>query len=246
MMTKSLLAVIPARFGSTRFPGKPLADVNGLPMVVRVMQRAREAAVFDEVLVATDDVRIAEVVHAHGGKAILTSEDCPNGTYRCYEALQHWEEATGQEVEAVVNVQGDEPYVHPEQLRDLAQLIRKPSASVATLAKVMAPESPGLHDPNRVKVVCDAKGRALYFSRSAIPHGAGPWNKHIGLYAFTRTALEALIHLHPTSLESRERLEQLRWLEHGWRIDVGLTPHETPAVDTPEDLARIIHPKFGT
>ncbi len=243
-MSKSLLAIVPARFGSTRFPGKPLADVHGLPMVVRVMQRAQAADVFHEVLVATDDDRIAEVVARHGGQAVMTAPDCPNGTFRCFEALRNWERATGREAEAVVNVQGDEPYVHPEQLRDLARLIRKPGAAVATLAKAMPPEDRGLHDPNRVKVVCDGTGRALYFSRSAIPSGTGPWNKHIGLYAFTRTAIEALVELHPTPLEGRERLEQLRWLESGWRIDVGLTPYETPAVDTPDDLAHLIPPTF--
>ena len=243
-MSTSLLAIIPARYGSTRFPGKPLADVHGLPMVVRVMQRAHAANVFDEVLVATDDERISAVVERYGGRAIMTRPDCPNGTIRCFEALRLWEEEAGVVAGAVVNVQGDEPYVHPDQLRDLARLIQKPGAAVATLAKAMPPEAAGLSDPNRVKVVFDHKGRALYFSRSAIPFGAGTWNKHIGLYAFTRTALEALVELHPTPLEGRERLEQLRWLEHGWRIDVGLTSHESPAVDTPEDLAHLIPPNF--
>ncbi len=244
MMERPILAVIPARYGSTRFPGKPLADVFGTPMVVRVMERAQASGVFSEVLVATDDRRIADVVEQHGGRVVMTSETCPNGTARCHEAVLVWEAETGRTVEAVVNVQGDEPYVHLDQLRDLVRLIRKPGAAVATLAKPMAAETPGLHDPNRVKVVCDAKGRALYFSRSPIPSGAGPWNKHIGLYAFTRTALEALMDLHPTPLESRERLEQLRWLECGWRIDVGLTPHETPSVDAPEDLAQLPPPNF--
>lgn len=233
------LAVIPARFGSTRFPGKPLADVHGIPMIVRVMQRAEASGAFQKVIVATDDARIAELVESHGGTAVMTAVDCPNGTFRCHEATLNWEAQVGESVDAVVNVQGDEPYVHPEQLNELVRLIQKPGAAVATLAKTMREDASGLHDPNRVKVVCDAKGRALYFSRSAIPNGSQGWNKHIGLYAFTRTALEAIIGLHPTPLETIERLEQLRWLEHGWRIDVGLTPHETPAIDTPEDLENL-------
>lgn len=243
-MDLPVIAVIPARYGSTRFPGKPLADVFGKPMVVRVMERAMGAGVFADVLVATDDERIARVVEEHGGNAVMTPVECPNGTARCHAAASHWETATGKGVHAVVNIQGDEPYVHPDQLRELVRLIQKPGAAVATLAKFMPPDAEGLNDPNRVKVVCDAKGRALYFSRSAIPHGPGGWHKHIGLYAFTRSALEALMELHPTPLESRERLEQLRWIESGWRIDVGLTTHETPSVDTPRDLAQLPPPSF--
>ena len=242
MMKRNVVAVIPARYGSTRFPGKPLPLVHGKPMVLRVLDQARLAGVFDAVLVATDDERIAQVVREHGGEVAMTAPNCPNGTFRCHEAVAVWEVSTGQTAEAVVNVQGDEPYVHPDQLRELVRLIQKPGAAVATLAKAMSADAPGLHDPNRVKVVCDNKGRALYFSRSAIPHGEGAWNKHVGLYAFTRTALEAIVELHPTPLEARERLEQLRWLESGWRIDVGLTPYETPSVDTPEDLAQIPPP----
>lgn len=238
-MSPKILAVIPARYGSTRFPGKPLVEVHGVPMVVRVMRRARESGVFSEVIVATDDERIAEVVQQHEGIAIMTPSDCPNGTLRCHAAVCEWESTSDAPVDAVVNVQGDEPYVHPEQLRQLVHLIQKPGAAVATLAKAMPFDDLGLHDPNRVKVVCDSKGRALYFSRLGIPGGNGNWNKHIGLYAFTRSALEALVDLHPTPLELRENLEQLRWLESGWRIDVGLTTFETPSVDTPADLERL-------
>jgi len=234
-----ILGVIPARFASTRFPGKPLALVGGVPMVVRVLRRAEESGVFREVVVATDDERIAAEVDRYGGSAVMTSPECPNGTMRCREAALSFEAAAGEQPEAVVNIQGDEPFVHPDSLRTLAELIRKPGAAVATLALPMAAEAAERLDRNRVKVVRDLQGNALYFSRSPIPSGEGAWLKHLGLYAFTRGALEALAHLHPTPLEQREGLEQLRWLEHGWRIAVGITPHEAHCVDTPEDLDRI-------
>ena len=143
------------------------------------------------------------------------------------------------EADAVLNIQGDEPFVHPEQLQKLAQLIRLPGASIATLARPKEADHPERNNPNRVKVVCDLNGRALYFSRAAVPSSPGPWFEHVGLYAFTRGALEALSFLHPSPLEKRERLEQLRWLEHGWHIHVGNTSHATYAVDTPEDLAHL-------
>ena len=150
-------------------------------------------------------------------------------------------EAQGQTFDAVLNIQGDEPFVHPEQINQLADMLRTPDAAVVTLAKSM-PDDPEIHSPHRVKVVRNMKGRAQMFSRSPIPHGEGPWLQHVGLYGFTRTALEALVQLSPTPLEQREKLEQLRWLDHGWRIDVGTTTHLTPAVDTPEDLVAIEAP----
>lgn len=234
-----MLVVIPARFGSTRFPGKPLALVAGVPMVQRVYERVVSAGpeACTKVVVATDDARIAEVVRGFGGEAVMTSEDCPNGTVRCHEAVVALETA-GDQFDGVLNVQGDEPFVHPDQIAQLAEMLRKPDAAVVTLAKSM-PADPEIHSPHRVKVVRDLAGRAQMFSRSPIPHGDGPWMQHVGLYGFTRTALEALVQLSPTPLELREKLEQLRWLDHGWRIDVGTTTHLTPSVDTPEDLAAI-------
>ena len=234
-----MLVVIPARFGSTRFPGKPLALVAGVPMVQRVYERVASAGpeACTKVVVATDDARIAEVVRGFGGEAVMTSEDCPNGTVRCHEAVVALETA-GDQFDGVLNVQGDEPFVHPDQIAQLAEMLRKPDAAVVTLAKSM-PADPQIHSPHRVKVVRDLAGRAQMFSRSPIPHGDGPWMQHVGLYGFTRTALEALVQLSPTPLELREKLEQLRWLDHGWRIDVGTTTHLTPSVDTPEDLAAI-------
>jgi 3-deoxy-manno-octulosonate cytidylyltransferase (CMP-KDO synthetase) len=159
-----------------------------------------------------------------------------NGTLRCHAALCQWEAKQGIEATWVVNVQGDEPFVHPEQLQKLAQLIRKAGTSIATLARPKAADDPERANSNRVKVVCDLNGHALYFSRLPLPSGEGPWLEHVGLYAFARGTLEALTQLHPTALEKAERLEQLRWLEHGWRISVGRTTHPTHAIDTPADL----------
>ena len=234
-----VLVVIPARHGSTRFPGKPLALVAGVPMIQRVYERAASAGpeACAKVVVATDDARISDVVHGFGGEAVMTSADCPNGTVRCHEAVVALEEQ-GEQFDGVLNVQGDEPFVHPDQIAQLAEMLRKPDAAVVTLAKSM-PADPEIHSPHRVKVVRDLAGRAQMFSRSPIPHGDGPWMQHVGLYGFKRTALEALVQLSPTPLELREKLEQLRWLDHGWRIDVGTTTHLTPSVDTPEDLAAI-------
>ena len=233
----NILAVIPARHGSSRFPGKPLASVAGVPMIERVYQRVAQSDAQISVVVATDDKRIADTVRAFGGDVVMTSEDCANGTLRCHEAVEHLE-SQGQTFDAVLNIQGDEPFVHPEQIDQLADMLRTPDAAVVTLAKSM-PDDPDIHSPHRVKVVRNMKGRALMFSRRPIPHGSGPWLQHVGLYGFTRTALEALVHLSPTPLEQREQLEQLRWLDHGWRIDVGTTTHLTPSVDTPEDLVAI-------
>ena len=235
----ALVGIIPARIGSKRFPEKPLALIDGVPMIARVVKRALAAGVFDHVIIATDDERIAEVARQAGADARLTDPGIANGTLRAHDALNQWEAEVGYEAQWVVNIQGDEPFVHPEQLQKLAQLIRRPGTSIATLARPKASDDPDRTNPNRVKVVCDLNGNALYFSRSPLPSSEGPWFEHVGLYAFARGTLEALTHVHPTALEKAERLEQLRWLEHGWRISVGRTLHATHAIDTPEDLNRI-------
>ncbi|MDP2315951.1 MAG: 3-deoxy-manno-octulosonate cytidylyltransferase [Pseudomonadota bacterium] len=221
-----VLAVIPARFGSTRLPGKALADLGGAPMVVRVWERVRRSEGIDRVLVATDDVRIADAVRAHGGEAVMTGV-CVSGTDRVAEC------ARNRGARVVVNVQGDEPFVDPTDITRVAAAVSD-GAPIATAA---APLTDGVEDPARVKVVCDAAGRALYFSRAAIPHG-GPWRLHVGLYAFTGSALEAVAALPPSPLERAERLEQLRWLEAGYRIRVVSVPEGPLSVDTPDDLAR--------
>ena len=230
-----IVAIIPARYGSTRFPGKPLAVVGGVPMIERVYRRVTGSGVVDRVVVATDDIRIKEAVEGFDGEVVMTNVECENGTIRCYDALKQ----LSPKPDAVINVQGDEPFVHPEQLRALVNLIRKPDASIATLAHPMSSSDPGREDENRVKVVRDENGRALYFSRSPIPYNEGPWLQHVGLYGFKTSVLEAVSTLTPSVLEERENLEQLRWLSAGIKIVVGTTDHRTPAVDTPADLAKI-------
>ena len=234
-----LVGIIPARLGSTRFPSKPLALLGGKAVIERVVERALEAGVCHHVLVATDDDRIAEQARKAGAESFMTDPQFANGTLRSHDALKQWEALHNMEADAVLNIQGDEPFVHPEQLQKLAQLIRLTGASIATLARPKDAEDPERTNPNRVKVVCDLNGRALFFSRAALPASPGSWFEHVGLYAFTRGALEALSFLHPSPLEKRERLEQLRWLEHGWHIHVGNTSHATYSVDTPEDLAHL-------
>ncbi len=208
-------------------------------MIARVVQRALAADVFDRVLVATDDERIRDAAETAGADVRMTDPNIPNGTLRSYDALTQWEADNGEQAGYIVNIQGDEPFVHPEQLQKLAHLIRKPGVSIATLARPKTAEDKERTNPNRVKVACDLNGNALYFSRAPIPSSEGPWLEHVGLYAFTRGAIEALTHLHTTELERRERLEQLRWLEHGWRVSVGRTTHDSYAIDTPEDLIEL-------
>lgn len=237
-MKDPLIGIIPARFDSSRFPGKPLAKIHGETMISRVARQAVKAEVFDAVLVATDHAGIAAEAEQAGVQAILTNSDIPNGTLRCHAALGQWEASTGRTARAVVNIQGDEPFVDAESLRGLARLIDLPGAAVATLGHNTRDAS-SIHDPNRVKIVTDLKGRALYFSRLPIPFGEDGAVLHHGLYAFTRGAFEAITLLHPTPLEKRESLEQLRWLEHGWRIQVGMTAAPSPSVDTPEDIEYI-------
>ena len=234
-----LIGIIPARWGSTRFPGKPLAELAGKTVIERVVERTLTAGVCDAVLVATDDDRIAQAAERAGADTRMTDPKLANGTLRSHAALVQWESVQSSQADWILNIQGDEPFVHPEQLQKLAQLIRKPGAGIATLARPKEAEDPERENPNRVKVTCDLNGSALYFSRSPIPSSPGPWLEHVGLYAFSRGALEALTLLHATELEKRERLEQLRWLEHGWKIAVGRTRHLTHAVDTPQDLIQL-------
>lgn len=210
----------------------------------RVYERAQE--VFDEVWVATDDERIAEAVHRFGGKVVMTSPTHQSGTDRCREAVQK----TALNPDVVVNIQGDEPFVHPEQLRALCRCFEDKSTQIATLVKPFTPDMglEALKNPNSPKVVVGQQQQALYFSRSVIPYLRGipeeEWltshvfYKHIGLYAYRAAALEQITALPQSPLEKAESLEQLRWLEAGLKISVGITVHETIGIDTPEDLRR--------
>ncbi len=234
-------AIIPARYASTRFPGKPLAMLGGKTVIERVYQQV--SSVFDEVCVATDDDRILQAVEAFGGKAVMTSPNHRSGTDRLQEAV----EKTGTTADVVVNVQGDEPFIHPSQLRSLCQCFDNPATQIATLGKRFG-DMEAVDSPNSPKIVVDNQGFALYFSRSVIPFVRGvdhgewlghyPFLKHIGLYAYRREVLCEVTLLPPSSLEVAESLEQLRWLQNGYRIRVAETDIETVGIDTPEDLAR--------
>ncbi|MDE6623112.1 MAG: 3-deoxy-manno-octulosonate cytidylyltransferase [Alistipes sp.] len=250
------LAIIPARYASTRFPAKPLALLGGKPVIRRVYEQV--AGVLDDAVVATDDERIRDAVVAFGGKAVMTSPDHRSGTDRCREAF----EKCGAAFDVVINVQGDEPFVRPEQIEALKGCFDDPATDIATLVKPFAPEDglAALENPSSPKVVLDAQSRALYFSRSVIPYlrgvERGEWlarhtfYKHIGIYAFRAEVLRAVTELPQSPLELAESLEQLRWLENGYRIRVALTDAGTVGIDTPEDLVRaeeflLRHPEFN-
>ena len=229
----NVLIVIPARYAAARLPGKPLADICGLPMIVRVYQRACRASCAAEVLVATDDARIAEAVRAHGGAAVMTRADHPSGTDRVAEvvARRGW-------TDLVLNVQGDEPLVAPQTIDALAAaLADDPAAGVGTVAAPLS-DPAAVAAPERVKVAVDARGRALYFSRQPIPTG-GPWLQHVGMYGFRPPALAWFASRPPGRLERAERLEQLRFLEGGIGVRVLEVPQPSPAVDTADDLERV-------
>lgn len=228
--------IIPARFASERFPGKPLALIGGVPMIVRVLQRAQAAQGVDQVVVATDDDAIAAAVRSAGGEVALTPAGCPSGSDRCAHAAR-----TLGEPDVVINVQGDEPLLDPRAIEQLLEAFLDPKVQVATLAR---PLEPGERDnPNVVKVVRDLRGDALYFSRAPIPSWGGqgddPARAHVGIYGFRGEALQAFTKLPPTPLEQAERLEQLRLLEHGTAIRVLGTSYRSIGVDTPEDLERV-------
>ncbi|MGE5177304.1 MAG: 3-deoxy-manno-octulosonate cytidylyltransferase [Hyphomicrobiales bacterium] len=235
------VAIIPARLQSTRLPEKALQDLGGAPLIVRVLARVRAATAVEDVVVATDSDRIAAAVRAAGGKAILTRSDHPSGLDRVAEAERLLAGETAADDGAVVlNVQGDEPYVNPEGLDRLVRLFDRTDVAMATLAAPFrAGEDPD--DPNRVKVVVDRAGRALYFSRSRVPHGADPDHPallHVGVYAYRRATLRALAALPPCPLERAERLEQLRALWNGIAIHVAVGDFHSIGIDTPADLER--------
>ena len=230
------LVLIPARMTSTRLPDKPLLDLAGLPMIVHVL-RAAEAAQIGRVAVATDTPEIAAVVTSHGGEAVMTRADHPSGSDRIYEALEKLDPK--REAEIVVNLQGDFPTIAPGNIRDVLPPLSDPEVDIATLAAEIHTEEESLN-PNVVKAVGSPIGerrlRALYFTRASAPWGDGPRYHHIGLYAYRRAALERFVGLAPSPLERQEKLEQLRAMEAGMRIDVTIVDTVPRGVDTPADL----------
>lgn len=239
----SALGIIPARYASTRFPGKPLADIGGMSLIERVYRQAVQAPALRDVVVATDDARIFDHVHQFGGQAFMTRADHASGTDRCAEVASYF-----QEYDYVVNIQGDEPFIAPEQIQAAVQpLLFQSDARIATLAKAIEHRE-DIFNANVVKVVINKHGQAMYFSRSPIPHlrglppeawpGQVTFYKHIGLYAFHRAALLEVTQLPPGYYEQAEALEQLRWLAAGYAIAVTITAQETLGVDTPEDLMK--------
>ena len=235
------IGIIPARYASTRFPGKPLALLGGKTVIQRVYEQAIEA--FDEAYVATDDERIYNAVARFGGKAVMTSPSHRSGTDRIQEAVTK----IGTTADVIVNIQGDEPFVQQAQLETLKHLFDDPQTQIATLGKPFE-SIEAAENPNSPKIVTDVNGYALYFSRSIIPFIRGkersewmtafPFLKHLGLYAYRRNVLAEITQLPQSPLELAESLEQLRWLQNGYRIKVGLTDIETVGIDTPEDLKR--------
>lgn len=240
----TILAVIPARYASTRFPGKPLVDVQGKPMIQRVYENVIKSDLFTEVVVATDDERIVKVAESFGAKVVLTSKEHESGTDRCGEVIQQLQN----EFDIVVNIQGDEPMVNPLQLKELVDVFKNPQAQIATLKSIITNEE-DIANPNVVKVVTSKDGKALYFSRSTIPYNRNStvvsYFKHIGLYAYTSDTLKKITQLSLGELEKIESLEQLRWLENGYNIYVAESNFKNIGIDTPEDLIELNkHYKF--
>jgi 3-deoxy-manno-octulosonate cytidylyltransferase (CMP-KDO synthetase) len=231
----NIIGVIPSRFASTRLPGKPLLDIAGKSLIQRVYEQARKCTLLEEVVVATDDERIVSAVTGFGGQVILTDPDHLSGTDRCAEVLHTFPDAT-----CLVNIQGDEPFIRPEQIASVCELLTKPGVGLATLVRPFDDGSDP-QDPNTVKVVRDTDGRALYFSRAMIPfqrHTAASvgYMQHIGIYGYRAEVLRELVKLPQSTLELTESLEQLRWLENGFRIHTSVTDFQSVGVDTPEDL----------
>lgn len=241
-----VVAIIPARYASTRFPGKPLADMDGKPMIRRVYEQVKKAV--DEVYVATDDERIYEAVKSFRGEVVMTSAFHRSGTDRCCEAMKKIDRP----FDVILNIQGDEPFIHPGQITLLKNCFHSSSVQLATLVKPFS-EADGivaLRNPSSPKVVLNKKGEAIYFSRSVIPYlrdvHPDEWlrghrfYKHIGVYGYRADVLEEITQLPQSLLEKAESLEQLRWIENGFRIQVAVTEHETMGIDTPEDMQKAL------
>ncbi len=239
-----IVGIIPARYASTRYPGKPLISILGKSMIQRVYERACESKLLSKVVVATDDERIATHVEEFGGTCVITAPSHPSGTDRCFEALQ----LLGEPFDYVINIQGDEPFIVPAQIDELAMVCDGSSELVTQMIKVSNEES--LFDPGEVKIVLNENQEALYFSRMVIPYLKGvdqsQWHlhhnyyRHVGMYAYRSDVLETLTKLIPSSLEKAESLEQLRWLQNGFKIRLVQTEYESHCIDTPQDLERVL------
>ncbi len=238
------VGIIPARYASTRFPGKPLAKLGGKIVIQRVYEQVR--SVLDDVYVATDDERIMNAVKSFGGNAVMTSPNHKSGTDRIEEAVN----IIGKNFDVVINIQGDEPFIHKSQIETICKCFDDPQTMIATLGRPFSEKDTikDLENPNSPKLICDNNGFAMYFSRSIIPYIRGEeesnwinkfnYLKHIGLYAYRANVLREITKLPQSSLELAESLEQLRWLQNGYRIKVGITNIETIGIDTPEDLEK--------
>ena len=243
-----IIGIIPARYASTRFPGKPLADINGKSMVTRVCEQAHLSGILADVIVATDDNRIYDHVTGSGFHAVMTSAGHPSGTDRCLEAVTLWNSTHPEPAMAVINIQGDEPFIHPGQIREVAALIQGEGAQIATLARAIRKREE-IFNPDVVKVVFSHNRQAMYFSRAPIPFLRGipetQWGRkqnhyrHIGIYGYRTDILEQICRLPQAPLEMSESLEQLRWMQNGFHVRIGITTHDSLSIDTPEDLLKI-------
>lgn len=238
-----MLGVIPARFASSRFPGKPLVDILGKTMIRRVYEQALQSTCLNRVVVATDDERIASEVQAFGGEWVMTSPDHPSGTDRCAETARILDLGNH---DVVINIQGDEPYIDPGQIDQLGACFNDATVQLATLVKSFR-SLEEVNNPSTIKVVCDTQGNALYFSRAPIPFfrdadqpSISQYTQHIGIYGYRAGVLQDVALLPPSRLELAEKLEQLRWLENGYAIRTARSEHQSWSVDTPDDLQKIL------
>jgi 3-deoxy-manno-octulosonate cytidylyltransferase (CMP-KDO synthetase) len=240
-----IAGIIPARYASSRFPGKPLADIGGKSMIQRVYEQVSKSKSLDTIVVATDDERIAAHVETFGGRAIMTGDHHPSGTDRCFDALQQ----LGSGYRYVINIQGDEPFIDPAQIDELAAVLADGTTEIATQMIPVASHEE-LFDRGEVKIVLNSNQEALYFSRMVIPYIKGinekewhlhhPYFRHVGMYAYRADILEKLTALSVSSLEKAESLEQLRWLENGYKIKCVPTTYDSHCVDSPEDIEKVI------
>lgn len=235
-----IIGVIPARYASTRFPGKPLIDIGGKSMIQRVYEQCKKTSVLSDVIVATDDDRIAEHVLSFGGKVIMTADTHQSGTDRCAEVISTYKG----KCDAVINIQGDEPFIDPKQIELLASAFNEESTQIVTLIKKIKSEEE-VRTPNVVKAISNKNNQAIYFSRSPIPYRRNPgvditYFKHVGIYGYRKQVLAEITQLPMGKLEQAESLEQLRWVENGYSIVLKETDLETIAIDTPDDLDKVL------